>query len=326
MPAWQSLSSCHSFPPPAAFARAQWSSLLSSSARQRLARALIFVAPALFAANYVVGRAAVGVVEPHLLACLRWSFALALMLLFALPELARQWPAWRHEWRDMLLLGALGMWICGAFVYIGAHTTQAINIGLLYAIAPVLIAAAAAIWFSDSLRSWQWAGLVLALAGMLVIVARGSLANLLAVRFTTGDLWILTAVLSWVVYSLVLRQRPSVLGPFARLTAITAGGVLVLLPFTIAELAVAGAPRDWTQALLLSLVVALLPGFGAYQAYSFMQRELGTAQAGMVLYLSPLYTALIAWWYLAEAPQWFHLAGAALILPGMYLANRRPAS
>jgi len=296
---------------------------LSSLARQRLARVLIFIAPGLFAANYVVGRLAPGTIEPHLLAFLRWLFALFLMLCFATPELLRQWPVWRREWRDMLLLGALGMWICGAFVYIGAHTTEAVNIGLLYAIAPVLIAIATAIWFSDTLRGWQWAGLLLALAGMLIIVVRGSLSNLLAVRFTSGDLWILTAVASWVVYSLVLRQRPSVLGPFARLTLITAGGVVVLLPFTIAEFAVAGGPEDWSRALWLALVVALLPGFGAYQAYSFMQRELGTAQAGMVLYLSPLYTALIAWWTLAEAPQWFHLAGAALILPGMYLANRK---
>ncbi len=298
---------------------------MSSLARRRLARALIFIAPGLFAANYVVGRLAPGVIEPHLLAFLRWLFALVLMLCFAAPELVRQWPAWRREWRDMLVLGGLGMWICGAFVYIGAQTTEAVNIGLLYAIAPVLIAIAAALWFSDKLRGWQWAGLWLALAGMLVIVARGSVENLLAVRFAGGDLWILTAVASWVVYSLILRQRPSVLGPFARLTAITAGGVLVLLPFTLAELAITGTPDDWPRALWLALVVAVLPGFGAYQAYSFMQRELGTAQAGMVLYLSPLYTALIAWWYLAEAPQWFHLAGAALILPGMYLANRQPA-
>ncbi len=298
---------------------------MSSLARRRLARALIFVAPGLFAANYVVGRLAVDIIEPHLLAFLRWLFALLLMLLFALPELIRNWPAWRHEWRDMLLLGGLGMWICGAFVYIGAQTTEAVNIGLLYAMAPVLIAVAAAVWFSDRLRGWQWAGLLLALSGMLIIVARGSLANLLAVTFTSGDLWILSAVFSWVVYSLILRQRPSVLGPFARLTMITAGGVVVLLPFTIAEALIAGTPGDWDRALVLALVVALLPGFGAYQAYSFMQRELGTAQAGMVLYLSPLYTALIAWWYLSEAPQWFHLAGAMLILPGMYLANRQPA-
>nr|MBP8310221.1 EamA family transporter [Burkholderiaceae bacterium] len=59
-----------------------------------------------------------------------------------------------------------------------------------------------------------------------------------------------------------------------------------------------------------------------YQAYSFMQRELGPARTGIVLYLGPIWSALVAWALLGEQPQGFHLAGALLILPGVYLATR----
>ncbi len=41
------------------------------------------------------------------------------------------------------MLGILGMGICGAFVYVGADTTSATNIGLIYATAPIMIAGAA---------------------------------------------------------------------------------------------------------------------------------------------------------------------------------------
>ena len=94
----------------------------------------------------------------------------------------------------------------------------------------------------------------------------------------------------------------------------------MLIPFTLVEVAVEGLPADWSQAIFISVVAALLPGFGAYQAYAFLQQEFGAARAGLVLYLGPLYTALLAWWLLAEPPSWFHAVGAALILPGMYLA------
>jgi hypothetical protein len=57
------------------------------------------------------------------------------------------------------------MWVCGAFVYIGGRSTSAINIGLLYAASPVLIALASALWLGERLRAWQWAGVALALAG-----------------------------------------------------------------------------------------------------------------------------------------------------------------
>ena len=293
--------------------------------RARLAHALLYITPAMWSANYIVARLAVGVVEPNLLALMRWSMASAMMLPLAWPALARNWPAWRREWKDLLLMGGLGMWICGSFVYIGGASTSATNIGLLYATAPVLIACGSVLWLGERLRKRQIAGVALALTGTTMIVVKGSLANLLAIRLNHGDLWIIASVLSWTAYSLLLRARPSVLDSFARLTAIALGGVVVLIPFTIAEVVLTGAPQPSGAMFGLAFVAALLPGFLSYQSYSFMQRELGVARTALVMYLAPIYAAGVAWAILGEAPQWFHGAGALLILPGIYLATRTPA-
>lgn len=274
----------------------------------------------MWSTNYIVARYAPGIIGPHLLAFLRWFFAFCLMLPIALPELREKWTDWRSDWPQFLLLGALGMWICGAFVYIGGETTEALNIGLLYAIAPVLVAIASAYFFADKLRGLQIFGLGLSVVGVLIIVARGSWQALVSVKFTHGDIWILIAVLSWTGYSILLRKNQSSLSAFARVTVITAGGLVVLTPFTLYELYLQGGPQDWSQALFLSGIAAVLPGFGAYQAYAFLQQEFGAARTGLVLYLGPLYTAVLAWLILSEPPMWFHAAGAAFILPGMYLA------
>jgi len=228
------------------------------------------------------------------------------------------------EWRDYLLLGALGMWVCGAFVYIGGETTSALNIGLIYALAPVLIAVFSARLFGEQFRGLQLVGFFMALVGMLVVVLKGSPGNLVSLDFTRGDLWILTAVLCWAAYSILMRKKASVLSNFTRLATITLGGLVVLTPFTIAEVAVMGAPTDWAKATWLVIVAGVFPGFAAFQAYSYLQQELGASRAGMVLYVAPLYVALIAWWLLGEVPQWYHLLGAVLILPGMYLVLRNP--
>jgi len=298
-----------------------------NSRHEQFARVLLLVTPALWSFNYIVARAAPGIIEPHLLALLRWSMAFCIMLPFALPEIVRAWPRWRREWRDVLLLGLLGMWICGAILYIAGRTTEAVNIALYYSMAPVLVAIGANFLFNEKLRWPHWAGIALAFAGMLVILSRGAPANLIglsdALQFTIGDVWAIIAMTSWATYCLILRGRESVLGPFARLTVITAGGVLVLIPLTLIEVAVAGVPANWLPAFGLASVAALLPGFGAYQAYSYMQHHLGAARAGVVLYLMPLYSAVLAWWLLSEQPGWYHVAGAALILPGVYFATRR---
>ena len=65
-----------------------------------------------------------------------------------------------------------------------------------------------------------------------------------------------------------------------------------------------------------------MPGAGAYLAYATLQKTLGAARAGLTLYLSPLYAAAVAALVLGEPVEWYHALGAAVILPGIYLAAR----
>ncbi len=295
----------------------------SHAAELRLASALIFVAPALWSVNYLVARWAPGVIAPHMLALARWTVAALLLSAFCWRELVAKRHLIRAEALHFLVLGALGMWICGAFVYIGGRSTSAVNIGLLYATSPVMIALASALWLHERFSRFQALGVALALAGMLHIVVKGEWAALGQVGINPGDLWIAAAVLSWTVYSLLLRGWPSSFGSLARLTLIACGGVIVLIPFTLWE-AVFWLPSTLSmQSVGLVLAAALLPGAAAYGAYSFMQRVLGASRVAMVLYLSPLYSAVIGWAVLGESIEPFHWLGAMLILPGIWLSTRR---
>ena len=294
----------------------------AAAAERRLAHALIFVAPALWSVNYLVARWAPGVIAPHALALGRWAVAALVLLLFCHRELRAKRHLVRAEAGQLLVLGALGMWICGAFVYIGGRSTAAVNIGLLYAASPVLVALVSAIWLRERFGLLQAAGVVLALAGVLHVLVRGQWGALAEVQLNPGDLWIAVAVLCWTAYSLLLRAWPSAFSPLARLTLIAVAGIVVLLPFTLWE-ALAWWPSElsWRSAALV-LAAALIPGAGAYGAYSIMQRALGAARVSVVLYLGPLYSAVIGWLVLGEPIQVFHAVGAALILPGIWLTTR----
>lgn len=296
----------------------------------RLARVLLWVVPALWSSNYIIARAADGVIAPHALAFGRWLLAAALLAPFVWRGLLRRDGhgrlVWRHEWRQLLVLGALGMWICGAWVYLGARSTGATNIALIYAATPVTIVVCSAWLLHERMGPAQVAGAVLALLGVLFVVAKGEPGNLLAVRFTAGDGWIVACAVAWTAYSVLLKHWPSVLGPGERLVAIIAGGLLVLAPFTLAEAlwSADAAAAPWgLRALALVVAAAVLPGVLSYGAYSFLQRELGASRTALMLYLSPVYAAALAWALLGERPAWYHLAGAALILPSIWLATRR---
>jgi drug/metabolite transporter (DMT)-like permease len=164
---------------------------------------------------------------------------------------------------------------------------------------------------------------VLALFGLVFVVARGDLRSLAALQSARGDLWALGAAAAWTAYSVLLRRWPSALSPGARLVAIIAGALVVLLPAAAIEAALWPTPPFSAAALGLVVAAAVLPGVLSYGAYSLLQRELGASRTALMLYLAPLYAALLAWLLLGERPGWYHAVGAALILPSIWLATRR---
>ena len=297
--------------------------ITSHANRYRFALALLFIAPALWAVNYLVARSAPGVIEPHLLASLRWLMAAMLFSLGNWGELRQNRAQIIQDWAHYVMLGALGMWICGAWVYIGGRTTVAVNIELIYAISPVLIVAASALWLKERITAIQLSGVMLALVGVLHVILKGQWNNVAAVQFVPGDAWVLAAAVSWAAYSLLLKKWHSPLSVSARLSVISLSGVLVMLPFTVIEAIQNPLPVLTLAGFGLALAAAVIPGYGAYLSFSVMQRELGAARVSVTLYLGPIYAAVIAWVVLGEPLRLHHYVGMALVLPGIYLVNRK---
>jgi drug/metabolite transporter (DMT)-like permease len=302
---------------------------MTAKISERWALVLLLTTPALWSANYLVARLAPGEIAPHMLALCRWILAGAVLGIFAFAELKeKRHLILKNAWH-YLVLGALGMWVCGAWVYIGARSTSATNIALIYSLSPAFIVLCASVWLHEKLRRIQWLGIALAFAGLLHVVIKGQWASLLQVRFVAGDLWILACAFSWAGYALLMKRWPTDFSPMARLVLTAAGGCIVLLPFTVIE-AFSGLPLTQTlwgwKSFALIALAGLLPGALAYWAYGTAQKSLGAARTAMALYLGPLYGALLGWAVLGESVYGYHAVGAALILPGLYLASSQAKS
>ncbi len=293
------------------------------AARERLALLLIWLTPAFWAVNFIIARKAPGVIEPYTLALGRWGLAGALLLISTAPELWRQRQHLRAVWYQYLVLGFFGMLVCGAWVYIGAKTTGAMNIALIYSASPVLIALAAVFWLGERFSLRQALGVLLALLGVVHVVVKGQWLALSSIAWVAGDAWIVAAMVAWAMYALLQKLWPSPLSATARLAATCVGGVCVLLPFAWQEMAAPSTPAWSLQATVLVVSAAVFPGIAAYWIYGWSQRVLGASRVAVTLYLNPLYAALVAWGVLGEPLGWHHLAGAVCILAGVFLVNFR---
>lgn len=287
----------------------------------RLALVVIWFIPILWTANYVVARTAPGVIGPYALALGRWSLAALVLLMLSGGELWQKRSELARTWGQYLVLGFLGMLVCGAWVYEGAHSTGAVNIALIYSASPVLIGVGAAFWLGERFSKLQAVGVLVAMAGVLHVVLKGQWSALGNVQFVPGDAWIVGATFAWAAYALLQKKWPSTLSATARLASSCMGGVVLLLPCAVWEASVPGLTHWGVKAWTLIAVAGVIPGLGAYWIYGWAQKILGASRVAVALYLGPLYTAFVAWALLGEAPGWHHAVGAALILPGVFLVS-----
>lgn len=287
---------------------------------------MLLAAPALFASNMVAARwAHDAALPPVFLAFGRWLIAFLILLPLAAPALLRHRQALWRGLPTLLPLAVLGMGVAVAPQYIGAQSTSATNIALIFSCSPILVALLEAVIWRKPLSPLRAAGLALALGGVLVVLTRGDAWALARLAFGQGDLWVLLAATGWALYTVLQKRLAQPAVPDgARLAAMMLGGAIALAPFASIE-AATGATPPWSDPRLAAvlLFLAVVPSLGAYYVYGRLISRAGPATAGLSMFLVPVYAALLAWPLLGEAPQLFHAYGFVMILLGVKLASSR---
>ena len=113
------------------------------------------------------------------------------------------------SWKLIIGLGASGIAAYTICVYEAVRMTSAVNAALVLATLPMMIVLASWLINRDRITRTQLLGMAISFGGAVVIVAHGSLAVLLALRFNIGDLWMLAAVPLWAIYAVLQRRRPA---------------------------------------------------------------------------------------------------------------------
>ena len=163
-------------------------------------------------------------------------------------------------------------------------------------------------------------GIVLSVAGALVIISKGEASSFAALRVGIGDLVIGFAVIMWSLYSALLRKRPQV-HPLSFLAATLGVGIATVLPFYLAEIASGRFIESRTESWLAIGYVCIFPPLIAYLCYNRGAELVGSTAAGLYLNIMPIMGALLAAVFLDEAVRAFHLVGVALIGFGIICAT-----
>ncbi len=283
---------------------------------------MLALAGLLWSGNHIAGRAAAGHVPPVSLASLRWLLAAALLWPFVSQHVRADWPQIAKGWRRILALSLLGGATFSSLQFIALQHTSALNASIFNSFAPAVIVAGGALFFKERLGPLNLVGVALSFVGVMVIVSRADYETFAAFTFNKGDVILLANMGIWAIYSVFLRIRPAIHQmSFTFMLAVISG--LSLIPFGVIEHVNGFTFKfDWLTLAVLAYVTV----FSGALAYVFWNRgmeNLGAARGGAFLHLIPFYGAVLGTTLLGESLQFFHVAGCALILTGVWFAARR---
>lgn len=277
-----------------------------------------------WAGNAVAGQLAVEEVRPLLLVFLRWAMVSAALWPMFGRELMAHWPTLRPRLRELVILAALGFTGFNALFYAAAYLTPAVNIGILQGSIPVFVLIFARVALGTRISLVQGIGVALTILGVVLVATRGAPQTILEIGLNGGDVLMVAACALYAFYTLGISRRPDVPGRalflFFALVATAAA-----LPLAIGEAILLGPTLPTAQGWLVTLYVAVFPSCLAQLFFLRGVDLIGPGRAGIFVNLVPVFAALLAVVLLGEAFAWFHGAALALVLGGIWLAQRPTA-
>lgn len=288
---------------------------------------LLVIPPLLWAGNAVVGRMVQAEVPPITLNFMRWALALLILLPFAHSIYRPASGLWTN-WRRYSVLGLLGIGLYNALQYLALHSSTPINVTLVSASMPVWMLLIGWLFFGAQVSRKQVSGAVLSIAGVLLVLSRGDVHQLLSMRLVPGDVYMIIATIVWSIYSWLLvrgKDPETIRSNWAGfLLAQVTYGVMWSGAFAATEWAVTDAQIHWSMPLVAALLyVAVGPAVVAFRCWGSGVQRAGPSIASFFNNLTPLFAALMSSAFLGELPHLYHAAAFALIVGGIVLSSRR---
>ncbi|MDC0248003.1 DMT family transporter [Pelagibacteraceae bacterium] len=284
----------------------------------------LILATLFWSGNFIVGKAASFYeIPPFTLNFYRWTFAWLILAPFTLKEIFQKRDYILQNIKLVLILGITSITIFNSIVYYSLNFTQVISGVLMISTIPVMIIFFSWIFKIEKTNTYQILGVIFSLFGVAIIVTKADFDLLINLDFNKGDLWMVVAMLSWAMYSALLRKKKFELSQLSLLEVIISAGLILLVPAYLIEMSL-GYKLNINLPFVLTLsYVVLFPGLASFICWIKGISIIGSNRSGIFLHLMPIFSTVLAILIFKEKFMNFHLFGAAFIIGGIFLSSKK---
>ena len=279
----------------------------------------IILMTVIWGSNFTVIKYAIDDLEPLTFTSIRFVIASAAMLVvtrFSGTDLRVPKP----DFLKLCGLGLLTNVLYQVSFMLGMARTRAGNAALILATTPLFTAVIGRIRKQEHFASRGIVGLLMAFSGIGLIVAAGHLDHTQD-SSAAGDLLLIGATICWSVYTNFAHRFVHVYGSLKTTTIMMITGTPVLLLVCVPSL----WAQHWAGVRNLSWLGVVYSGVLsialAYLIWNHGVRKIGGTRTAAYGNLTPVVAVLVAWPVLGEVPTIGQVAGAAVILCGVYLVR-----
>ena len=292
--------------------------------KKNLAYILLVLAVLFWAGNFIVGKfATLFEIPPLTLNVFRWVSVWLILMPFTYREIYNNLPNIKKNWLVISFMGVITISTFNSVVYFALNYTQVINAVLVLAAIPAATIVLSSLMNIEKTNIFQLFGLILSIIGIGSIISNGEIQKIISLNFNKGDLWMLVCVITWALYSTLLKKNKFEFSQFALIQLMVTVGILFLIPQFFYEKMI-GLEVNFNKAFFLILFyVVVFPAIAAYYCWQKGVEIIGPNRASMFIQLMPLFSAVMAIIIFNEKFELYHFVGASFIVLGIYLSNRK---
>ncbi len=292
--------------------------------KKYLAYLFLILAALFWSGNFIVGKfATLFEIPPLTLNVFRWISVWFILIPFTYKEIYNNTHYIKKNWLVISFMGVITISTFNSVVYYALNYTQVVNAVLMLAAIPAATIVLTSLMKIEKTNIFQLLGLFLSIIGIGSIISNGEIQNIISLSFNKGDVWMLVCVITWSLYSTLLKKHKFKFSQFTLIQLMVTVGILFLIPQFFYEKSI-GAEVNFNQAFFLILFyVVVFPAIAAYYCWQKGIEIIGPNRATMFVQLMPLFSAILAIIIFKEKFELYHFVGASFILTGIYLSNRK---
>ena len=284
---------------------------------------MLVCATLFWSGNFIVGKLAfLENIPPLSLVFYRWSLVWFILLPFTFKEILKHKETILNNLPILFFLGFTSVGLFNSFTYLSLIHTQVINSTLFNTAIPAVIILLCFLFKIEKTNKFQILGLIISVLGILSIITKLDIKILLSLNFNKGDIIMIGGVITWGIYSTLLKKKKFTLPLLTLVHVICTFGLISVFPQFFYEFSQGQIIEFNTNLFYILIFLALFPSIGSYYCWAGAVSIIGANRAGIFLSLIPLFSTIMAITFFNEQFQFFHLIGAILIIIGLFLSNK----